>query len=54
MTAAEIAALVTAAVSLMGAAAAWLHSRTTRAMVTSATRTTRPVPNGQHRSTTER
>lgn len=35
MTAGEIAALVTAAVSLMGAAAAYLHSRATAARLSS-------------------
>lgn len=54
MTAPEIADLVTAAVALIAAITAYLHSRVTRSIVTSSARHSAQVPNGQDRSTNQR
>lgn len=50
MTAAELAELVTAAVALMGAAAAYLHSRATAARLDSHLQRRGQAPNGSGQS----
>lgn len=54
MTAAEIAALVTAAVALMGAAAAYLRSRATQTALSSHLRRSAEVRSASGQSCSER